>query len=101
MDVLQVITPATASTSWGFGLCGIGRTEGNIILLPMQVFSPASPNIILLPMQVFSPASPNRRKSSLNIMGKISSVYKGCVAGDNTCNGVYKLGDGLVRDREN
>jgi hypothetical protein len=23
--VLQVITPATASTSWGFGLCEIGR----------------------------------------------------------------------------
>ncbi len=27
IDVLQVITPGTASNGWRWGLCGIGRTE--------------------------------------------------------------------------
>ncbi len=73
----------------GGGACaGLGELMKNKILLPIKMFLAASQNTMLLPVQVFSPASPNRRKNSFIDVAEISSVYNGCVAGDNTCNGV-------------
>jgi hypothetical protein len=45
---------------------------------------------------VFTCITKHNKSRLVVVSGEIQNLTNGCVAGDNTCNGVYKLEAGLV-----